>query len=350
MASDRPDARGQLQDRPGQGVWQPRGVRIVVAPDSFKGTMSARTVARALAGGIRDAGGDAIEVPLADGGEGTAHVLQGQLGGDMVEAMVTGPLGDRVEGRFLWNSDTATAVVETASATGLNLMRPTPANAWNATSAGTGELLVAAAKMGAKRIFLGVGGSACTDGGVGAMDAIRSSGGLRSVRLKVLCDVTTSFADSARVFSPQKGADPDMVELLTERLEAAARSMRKDPRAVPRSGAAGGLSGALWAEFDADLVSGIDAILDLLQFDSVVRGADAVVTGEGQLDAQSAQGKVIDGVTRRAALANVPVTAVVGRNRATAHEITRLGLDAVFEAGDAPALALLGQTLVRRAL
>ncbi|GAA0573042.1 glycerate kinase [Paractinoplanes ferrugineus] len=313
-------------------------VTLLLAPDSFKGTMSAETVATALADGVTAAGGTPLPCPLADGGEGTDSVLHAALGGTLTETTVSGPLGQPVRGRFLLTPDGRTAVVATAAASGLGLVPPDRRDAEAATSTGTGELLVAAARAGAERILLGVGGSACTDGGAGALQAIAAGGGLGTAELIVLCDVRTAFEDAAIVYAPQKGAGPAAVERLTARLHHVAGSLPRDPRGVARTGAAGGLSGALWAVHHASLVSGIDAVLAEVDFEALLRRADLVVTGEGCLDAQTAQGKVVSGVARRCAAAGVPVVAVVGRSRLDPRGRADLGLTTVIEAGDPASL------------
>jgi glycerate kinase len=311
---------------------------ILLAPDSFKGTMSAQVVASALAEGAKAAGVTAVRCPLADGGEGTAEVLRAALGGRPVPVRATGPLGAPVDATYLLTDDGQTAVVETASASGLNLVPVSARDAEAASSHGTGELLAAAAASGAQRILLGVGGSACTDGGAGALAALAAAGGLRGARLVILCDVQTPFERAAEVFAPQKGAAPAAVERLTARLNRLAAGFRRDPRGRPRTGAAGGLSGALWATYEAELVSGIDTVLELCRFDRLLTAADAVITGEGQLDAQTAHGKVIDGVTRWARKAGVPVWATVGRCLAGRAELAQLGLAGVRTAGEPAAL------------
>ncbi|MBS42438.1 MAG: glycerate kinase [Nocardioides sp.] len=312
---------------------------VLVAPDSVKGTMTAAQVAAALAAGVRAAGGTAVERPLADGGEGTLAVLSAVYGGRTVEREVTAPDGRRVRAGFVLDEDTRVAVVETAAASGLHLVDPDTVDAYAATSAGTGELLVAAVECGAREVLLGVGGSGCSDGGLGALRAIDDVGGLGGARLTVLCDVLTPYEESARLFGPQKGADPATVERLTRRLHKTAGRLPRDPRGVPRTGAAGGLSGALWAAHDATLVQGIDTVLDRLRFSDLLAGADLALTGEGRLDGQTEHGKVVDGVTRWAARAGVPVVAVVGRNDADPDLLDRLGLVDAVEAGDPDALA-----------
>ena len=307
--------------------------------------MTARVVATALAKGIHEAGGAPVALPLADGGEGTAAVLRPAVGGQVIRAWAEGPLGDPVMAELVWNPVTRTAIVETASATGLHLITPSPAHAWEASSAGTGHLLAVCAALGAELVLVGVGGSACTDGGDGALQALRAAGGLSRSRLQVLCDVVTPFEDAAAVFGPQKGADAETVERLTRRLDHVAGQMVPDPRGIPRTGAAGGLSGAPRSAYSAELVSGIDAVLDLLEADRVLQNVDLVVTGEGRLDAQTAQGKVIDGVLRRARAAGVPVVAVVGQHALDGDEVARMGLAGLHVAGDEAALREVGRQL-----
>jgi glycerate kinase len=318
---------------------------VVVAPDSFKGTMSADVVADAMAAGVRDAGGRPLVAALADGGEGTADVLRKVLGDNVVNVRTSGPLGQPMDGSFLLSEDGRIAVVETATASGLHMSSPTPANAEAATTYGTGVLIAAAAAAGACDIWVGVGGSATTDGGRGALQAIADSGGIGHATLTVLCDVSTRYLDAARVFAPQKGADPNSVLRLEHALAEFAKLLPKDPREIPRSGAAGGLSGALWAAHDAQLVSGIDHVLDIVGFDELLRGADAVVTGEGRLDGQSAQGKVIAGVTARALRHETFVWAVVGRCDVSTEELRELHIDSLIEAGNPDTIRAAARTL-----
>lgn len=320
--------------------------RVLVAPDSFKGTMSAPTVAEALAAGVRDAGGVPVLCPVADGGEGTLAVLEPVIGGARVAVTATAPDGRRVPAWFLLSADATTAVVETATASGLHLVDPETVDAYAATSAGTGELLVAAAAAGARRVLLGVGGSGCSDGGLGALEAIDAGGGLGEAEVTVLCDVATSYQDAGRVFGPQKGADPATVERLTARLHHTAEALPRDPRSERRTGAAGGLSGALWAVHGAELVSGIDAVLDVVGFDEhLASGVALVLTGEGRLDSQTGEGKAVSGVVRRAA--GTPVHALVGRNDVAPDHLALLGLAGATEAGDPAALRAAAAHLTR---
>jgi glycerate kinase len=209
-------------------------------------------------------------------------------------------------------ADRSTAIVEVAQASGLALVAPGDRDAWAASTYGTGALIAAAAAAGASEIIVAGGGSATTAGGRGAIEAVRAGGGLRDARLVVLCDVTTRFEDAPRVFGPQKGADPALVARLEERLDAYARELPRDPRGVPATGVAGGLSGGLWAAFGAELRPGAVAVLDALGVDARMRGAELVVVGEGCLDEQSFAGKVVGELVGRAGAAGVPVHAVVG--------------------------------------
>ena len=321
------------------------GPVVLLAPDSFKGTLSAATVAAALAAGVRDAGGMPVGVPVADGGEGTAEVLAATLGGHWLHREVTGPLGAPLDGWFLLTDD-GTAVVDTATASGLHLVPPGGRDAYWATSAGTGELVAAAVAAAAARVLLGVGGSACTDGGAGALAALRDGPG--GVALTVLCDVRTPYEQAAAVFAPQKGADAATVRRLTARLHELAARLPHDPRGRPFTGAAGGLAGALWAAHGARLVSGIDTVLDLVGFDARLAGADAVITGEGRLNGQTREGKAVAGVTRRAAVRGVPVWAAVGRSAVDSAASAALGLVGVLEAGTEAELRAVAERITRQ--
>ena len=299
--------------------------RVLLCPDSFKGTYSAQTVAEALAEGVRAAGGTPVCLPLADGGEGTAAILRGLLGGTWIEREVTDPLGGPVTAGFALLDDGRTAALDVAAASGITLIPEAERNAEAASSYGTGQLLAEAVRAGARRILVACGGSATTDGGEGALRAIGEAGGLRrGAELTVLCDVRTPFERAAEVFAPQKGADSAAVARLTERLHRLASSFPRDPRGVPHTGAAGGLSGGLWAVLGASLVSGIDTVLDAVDFERQVRDADLVITGEGRLDAQSAEGKVVAGVLRRSG--SVPVHVAAGQVALDADEVTALGI------------------------
>jgi glycerate 2-kinase len=283
----------------------------LVAPDSFKGTFTAREVAAAIARGLRAAGRAAVELPVADGGEGTIDALLTTLGGAEHAARVSDPLGRPIEAAFALIDDGRTAIVEMARASGLGLVDAGDRDAWAASTRGTGELIVAAVEAGAERVIVTVGGSATTDGGAGALEALDEVG--VTVEMDVLCDVRTPFEDAARVFGPQKGADAAMVRRLSDRLQRLAQGYQRDPRGEPMTGAAGGLAGGLWAELGARLRDGPEFVLGALGFDERMRGSAFVVTGEGRIDEQTLQGKLVGEVATRCRQAGVPCHGVVGR-------------------------------------
>ena len=288
-------------------------MRVLVAPDAFKGTWSAARVAAAIGRGLETGGVVAEACPVADGGEGTLAVLLPALGGQTAGARVHGPLGEPRAAGFALLEGGGTALLEVAEAGGLHLVgTPTPATAWRSSSRGTGELIAAAVSAGAAVVLVAAGGSATTDGGAGAIDAIAAAGGLRGARLVVLCDVRTPWEACARTFGPQKGADLPTVARLDARLEALAQRLPRDPRGVAMTGAAGGLAGGLWAACDAVLEPGAPWVLDALDVDERLTRADVLVVGEGRLDATSLEGKVVGELARRAAVAGVPCHAVVG--------------------------------------
>lgn len=329
-----------------------RDIHWLIAPDAFKGTYSSREVAVAIARGLGDVdGAAALDLcPVADGGEGTLEVLVDALGGRIAEHAAHDPLGRPIGAQLGWVEDGSTAIVAVASASGLGLVAPHERDAEAATTLGTGELIAAAVSAGATRVAVAVGGSATTDGGSGAIQAIEASGGLRGAQLTVLADVTTPFERAAEVFAPQKGADAETVKRLTARLNERAQALPRDPRGLPMTGAAGGLAGGLWARYGATLAPGAAWVLDALGFDERVRRAQAVITGEGRLDAQTLEGKLVSEIARRGRSAGVPVHAVVGRSVLSEAELTELGLVTVCEARDPVELERAGRALARSAL
>src|SRR4051812_34313654 len=256
---------------------------IVLAPDSFKGTFRAAEVAAALERGLEATGWTCDRCPVADGGEGTMDLLLLALGGETAAAGAHDPLGRPIRAAFALVEDGGTAIVETAAASGLELVAEGDRDPLAASTTGTGEVIAAAVDAGAQVVLVGIGGSATTDGGAGAVAAIERARGPRGARPVVLCDVRTPWEGAARGFGPQKGADPDTVRKLARRLRDRAGRLRKDPRGVPMSGAAGGLAGGLWAAFDAKLVPGASFVLDTLGFDGRAQASRAVVAGEGRL-------------------------------------------------------------------
>jgi glycerate 2-kinase len=318
---------------------------VLVAPDSFKGTFTATEVAAAVGEGLREAGRPVDLCPVADGGEGTLEALRPAFGGELRLVSVHGPLGRPLEASFLLSEDGRTAIVETASASGLHLLPRRGRDPFAASTVGTGELIAAAVAAGAGTVLLGVGGSATTDGGTGAVAAIESAGGLGGARLIVLCDVRTPFEDAARVFGPQKGADPGAVKRLTARLNRQARRMPRDPRGIEMTGGAGGLSGGLWATFGAELVGGAAFVLDAVEFDRRMRDARAVITGEGRLDQQSLVGKLVSEIATRARQRGVPCEAVCGVRALDAMGARMLDLEHILEATTLDELRRAGREL-----
>lgn len=286
--------------------------RLLIAPDAFKGTLSAREVAAAVATGVRGAGGEAEECPVADGGEGTVDVLIDALGGALRTARSRDPLGREIEASWGWIEQSSTALLEMASASGLALVDQGERDAEAASSAGTGELLLAARDAGAREAILAIGGTATSDGGRGAREAIERGGGLGTMRVVLACDVHIPFEQAAAVFGPQKGASPAAVDRLTASLHELAATLPRDPRGLAMTGAGGGLAGMFWALYGAELREGASFVLDALDFDQRLARADAVVVGEGCLDAQTRGGKIAGEIARRAGAAATPVHAVVG--------------------------------------
>ena len=292
-------------------------MKILVAPDSYKECLSSAQVASAMAAGIRAVlpSCEILSCPLADGGEGTVEVLVRALGGSILAKEVTGPLGTPV--RALWGKAGETAVIEVASACGLQLVPPERRNPLLTGTRGVGELLLEALEQGCRRILIGLGGSATCDGGIGMMEVPALAEKAKRAEIRVLCDVDTPFVGkrgAARVFGPQKGASPKQVEELEDRMVTRARQILRetgiDVADLPGAGAAGGLGGALHACLGARLVPGIQEIMELCSFDQLLEGVSLVITGEGRSDRQTPAGKVPFGVLRRCG--DIPVALVSG--------------------------------------
>lgn len=287
--------------------------RVVVAPDKYRGSATAREVAAAMAAGARRAGWTPEQIPVSDGGEGFCDVL----GGRRHPVTARGPLGHPVESAWFELDGGALATLEMAMASGLELAGGAARNdPVRADTVGTGELIAAAVKAGARHLLVGVGGSASTDGGWGALEVLSPHSRLSGVRIEVACDVKTRFVDAAAVFSPQKGASPAQVELLTRRLERLAQMYLErfgvDVTELEGSGAAGGLAGGL-AAIGAVLVPGFDVVADRLDLAGHIEGADLVLTGEGLLDEQSFNGKSVGGVLALAEELKVPAAVIAGQ-------------------------------------
>jgi len=280
-------------------------VRALLCPASLKGVLTARAAAAALAAGVRAAGAEAVELPVADGGEGTAEALYAALGGDWREAVVSDPLGRPVSARWLLLPD-GRGVVEAAAGIGLPLLAPGERDPIRASSRGLGELVLAALQAGVGSLVVGLGGSATVDGGSGLREVLRDL----PVPTTVLCDVRTRLADAARLFGPQKGASPTDVSVLEQRLAGMPELARYAE--LEGAGAAGGLGAAL-AALGATLVAGAPTVLDLVGFDERLAWSDLVVTGEGQVDETTSEGKAPGVVASRCAAAGVRCVVFGGR-------------------------------------
>lgn len=306
-----------------------RARTILIAPDSFKGSLTSVQVARALAEGWLTARPDDTVVlcPLADGGEGTLEAIAAAGGWTWQTAEVRDPLERPITARWLRSADGTHAVIEMAEASGLSRLTPAERDPLGATSIGTGDLLATAIDKGVTRITLGIGGSATTDGGRGLLEALlepgRTGRRLDSVALEVACDVSNPLlgpSGAAAIFGPQKGATPEQVQQLDQRNadwadDLEAREDRSE-RDTPGAGAAGGVGFALLAIQDRfgsfALRPGVDLVMEAADFDGHLARADLVITGEGRIDAQTGFGKTALGVARRAATAGVPCLAVGG--------------------------------------
>ncbi len=342
-------------------------MKIVLAPDSFKESLTAREVCIAMEKGFKQIFPEAeyMHVPMADGGEGTVQSLVDATGGQIMTAMVTGPLGEPRAAAFGILGDKTTAVIEMAQASGLELLPREQRNPLITTTFGTGELIKAALDQGVKTILIGIGGSATNDGGAGMIQALgghlKDSAGaeigfgggalknLRTIDITGLdprlagtevitaCDVTnplTGEFGASAIFGPQKGATPAMVRELDEGLQHFARIIRetlgKEIETVPGSGAAGGLGGGLLGFLNTELKRGIDMVISYTQLPEKMAGADLVLTGEGGMDAQTRFGKAPYGVAATAKKFGIPVIALAGNVKADSRILFEHGFDAIF--------------------
>jgi glycerate 2-kinase len=303
--------------------------RVLVAADSFKGTFRSAEVNAAIAAAFDGAGWAAESLSVADGGEGTIEALISALGGTYRAAQASDPLGRAVDARWAVLGD-GRAAVEVAEASGMWRVAKEERDAWAASTYGTGQLVAAAATAGAERVLVAAGGSATTDGGAGALRALEEAG--TEVGMDVICDVATAWEDAPAVFGPQKGADPPTVVRLERRLDELAERAPRDPRGLPGTGCAGGLSGGLWAFRGARLLPGASFVLDAIGFDAHLPAADLVVTGEGRLDRQTLAGKVVAEIARRCRDQGVACCAIVGGRDLDDAGMRGLGVAGVWEA------------------
>ncbi|WP_347368150.1 glycerate kinase [Vibrio vulnificus] len=342
-------------------------MKIIIAPDSYKESLTAMDVAIAIEKGFKQVLPDAhyVKLPMADGGEGTVQSMVDATGGTIIEHTVTGPLGQRVDGFFGLLGEGKTAVIEMAAASGLHLVTPDQRNPLITTTFGTGELIKAALDHGVEHIIVGIGGSATNDGGIGMAqalgiklldaqgNALGHGGGelaklatidcsqldsrLAQVRLEVACDVDNPLCGTkgaSAVFGPQKGATPEMVTILDENLAHYASIIKQqlgvDVRDMAGAGAAGGMGAALLGLLNAELRPGIEIVMDAVRLDEIVADADLVITGEGRIDSQTIHGKTPIGVARTAKKHGLPVIGIAGCLSADCGVVHEHGLDAVF--------------------
>ena len=323
--------------------------KFVLIPDSFKGTMSSLEICGIMEKAIKAAipGAEVRQIPVADGGEGSVDAFLRAVGGEKIAAVVQGPFGADIEAKYALIDEGETAVVEMAACAGLPLAEGAE-NPEITTTYGVGQLMLDAARRGAKRIIVGLGGSATNDGGCGAaaaagvrfyrrgaespfvpaggtlseisrIDASGYDAALRGAEITAMCDIDNPLygpEGAAHIFGPQKGADAAMVERLDLGLRNLAEKVKEslglDISDMPGAGAAGGMGAGMSAFFGARLQMGIDAVLDAVKFEEAISGADLILTGEGKIDGQSLRGKVVVGVARRAKASGVPVAAIVG--------------------------------------
>ena len=342
-------------------------MKFVIAPDSYKESLSALDVATAIEQGFREIFPQAeyIKLPVADGGEGTVEAMVAATQGRIVEVTVTGPLGTQVEGFYGLSGDEQSAFIEMAAASGLELVLPEQRNPLITTSWGTGELIRHALDAGVKHIIIGIGGSATNDGGAGMVQALGAKlldsegnalgqgGGaletlaridiseldrrLHDCRIEVACDVTnplTGKEGATAIFGPQKGATPEMITRLDAALAHYAQLIKRDLDLdvldLAGGGAAGGMGAALFAFCGAELRQGIEIVTDALHLDRYVAEADLVITGEGRIDSQTVHGKVPVGVAKVAKRYNKPVIGIAGSLTADVGVVHEHGIDAVF--------------------
>ncbi len=348
-------------------------MKIIIAPDSFKESLCSAEVAKQIEAGFREVfpAADYIKLPVADGGEGTVDALVAATAGDLRHLSVCGPLGEQLEAFYGVCGDGKTAVIEMAAASGLALVPPAKRNPLLTSSFGTGELIRAALDEGLRHLIIGIGGSATNDGGAGMLQALgvrlldqqgQEIGGggselgrldrieidnldarLKDCRIEVACDVDNPLIGergASAIFGPQKGATPEMVVALENNLVNFARLVERDLGRkiadVPGAGAAGGMGGAMLGFLDATLRPGVDIVIDAIGLESLLQGADLVITGEGRIDRQSVFGKAPVGIAREAKRKNVPVVAIAGSLGEGAEAVYSCGINALFSVVQGP--------------
>ncbi|MGO0693493.1 glycerate kinase [Pseudomonas guariconensis] len=348
-------------------------MKVVIAPDSFKDSLDAAGVARAIGAGLAEVWPDAerVECPMADGGEGTMDAILAASHGELRRQVVRGPLGDSVEAGWGWLAESRTAIIEMAQASGLQRVPTDQRDACRSSTWGTGELIAAALAAGATRIVLAIGGSATNDGGSGMLRALGlrlldadgqalEEGGLAlgrlaridasdldprlaEVQVEVAADVDNPLCGpngASAIFGPQKGASPAQVQALDQALghfaDLCAQLLGDDVREFPGCGAAGGMGFAAKAFMGAQFRPGVEVVAELAGLDALVQGADLVITGEGRFDAQTLRGKTPMGVARVAKRHGVPVVVLAGTLGEGYQQLYAHGIDAAFALASGP--------------
>ncbi len=348
-------------------------MKIVVTPDSFKGSLTAVEVADAIGQGVRAVFPEAevVKIPMADGGDGTVQCLVNATGGEILKEKVTGPLGDEVLASYGILGDKKTAVIEMAEASGLTLVPENKRNPLITTTYGTGQLIKAALDRGCRKMIIGIGGSATNDGGAGMVQALGiklldleekevgfGGGELKKINIIGLSNKDKRLSDTkvlvasdvdnplcgpkgaSKIYGPQKGATPEIIEKLDESLahfaEVIKRDLNKDVKDIPGAGAAGGLGAGLMAFLDAELKPGIEIMIEIVKLEQAIKDADLVITGEGKIDSQTIYGKAPVGVAKIAKKYNIPVIAVAAIITDDADIVHQYGIDNLIKASEPP--------------
>jgi len=348
-------------------------MKIVVAPDSFKGSLTAIEVSDAIEQGVREIFPEAeiVKIPMADGGDGTVQCLVNATGGEILREKVTGPLGDEVLASYGILGDKKTAVIEMAEASGLTLVPENKRNPLITTTYGTGQLIKAALDQGCRKMIIGIGGSATNDGGAGMVQALGAKlldkdgeeigfgGGelkkifridtkcldnrLSETKVLIASDVSNPLCGpkgASRIYGPQKGATPEVIEELDKSLahfaEAIKKDLHKDVKNVPGAGAAGGLGASLMAFLNAELRSGIDIIIEAVRLEKTIKDADLVITGEGKIDSQTIYGKAPIGVAKIAKKYDIPVVAVAAIIEGDGQFLRDYGINTLIKISEPP--------------
>jgi len=348
-------------------------MKIVIAPDSFKGSLTAEEVSNAIEQGVREIFPEAeiVKIPMADGGDGTVQCLVTATGGEILRKKVTGPLGDEVLASYGILGDKRTAVIEMAEASGLTLVPENKRNPLITTTYGTGQLIKAALDRGCRKMIIGIGGSATNDGGAGMVQALGvklldregKEIGFGGGELKKIFQIDTKYLDNrlpetkvliasdvsnplcgpkgaARIYGPQKGATPEIIEELDRSLahfaEVIKRDLHKDIKDIPGSGAAGGLGASLIAFLDAELRPGIEIMIEIVKLEQAIKDADLVITGEGKIDSQTIYGKAPIGVAKIAKKYYIPVIAVAAIISDDAEIVHQYGINTLIKISEPP--------------